>query len=67
MQSIPLYDGFVTAYMNRGPIRREIKDVFRNVIIRNIIHQGAVGTQKEQTSAQRENQSHFKDPSISVF
>lgn len=60
------YDGFVTVHMNGGSKERQIKDAFRIVILRTIIHEGALGTQKEPTSPQRDNQSHFKDLSIPV-
>lgn len=53
--------------MNGGPKGREIKNIFRNVNVRTIIHQGSTGTQKEHTYPQRENQSHFQDTSIPVF
>lgn len=57
----------MSGYKNGEPIGRYIKDVFRNVIKRTIIHQRALGTQKEQTSPQKETQYHFKVPSIPVF
>lgn len=34
-------------------IGKEIKDIFRNVNVRSIIHLGSIGTQKEQTYPQR--------------
>lgn len=49
-------------------IERKIKHVFRNVIIKNIIHKGALGThKKKQIFSQRENKSHLKDPQLSSF
>lgn len=36
----------MTVHMNGGPIERHIKDAFRNVIIRTIIHQAALEHRK---------------------